>query len=601
MATTNDLTVIEGIDINNSYELKCIDRLNTKVNAIDITGLTAQVATNTTNISTLQGQMTTVNGDVSTLTTNFNNMRIIVNVKDYGATGNGTTDDSVSITTAVSNLPSNYGVLYFPRGTYLISSQITISNKFHLLIKSDGASIKAIGNVYTLYFDSCPYLNCCEGSLLIYTETTGIANNVGMTIDGGRGVKIQNITFQGDFSKGLWLYENEVYGDGTNHNGSYMPPIVSINAYKCRVGIFARTSAAGGAEYTSLNNCVCCFNGIGLVINEVGNFNIFGGHYNRNGIGIQIDGNKTTGNTDHGKMVGATINHNLRCGLFINKTRYNFHIGDCDIYATQGSGTLTEATYAGARGFHYGMYIQDVNGLTIQGCRFGWHTNIGIGVDGWAYCSIIGCFFLSQGNTYNHLYEFNDGNTTYNRNRNIIISNNIFNGTMVSPYTLDNLRYLRFMDNTDKSGFYVLRDNTGDSNDTGITLGSANTQIINSVGSYWLGHKEFIHISLNDISVSNSSTTPADQATNIYMPCQFFGSKFTIYIYGATISSTTAFWIRFKSTNNDTPFITSNDITYSTTHKALKVSGVIYKIDFATRDNSGLHGWFIDGHDIYFK
>ena len=47
-------------------------------------------------------------------------------VKDYGATGNGSTDDTSAISAAIAALP-NPGVLYFPPGKYKTSGGFTIS------------------------------------------------------------------------------------------------------------------------------------------------------------------------------------------------------------------------------------------------------------------------------------------------------------------------------------------------------------------------------------------------------------------------------------------------------------------------------------------
>jgi hypothetical protein len=52
----------------------------------------------------------------------------IVNVRDFGATGNGTTDDTLSIQEAINSLGSNGGNVYIPPGNYLISSTIQIGN-----------------------------------------------------------------------------------------------------------------------------------------------------------------------------------------------------------------------------------------------------------------------------------------------------------------------------------------------------------------------------------------------------------------------------------------------------------------------------------------
>lgn len=48
------------------------------------------------------------------------------NVKDHGAVGDGTTDDTAAISAAIAALP-NPGVLYFPPGTYKTSGGFTIS------------------------------------------------------------------------------------------------------------------------------------------------------------------------------------------------------------------------------------------------------------------------------------------------------------------------------------------------------------------------------------------------------------------------------------------------------------------------------------------
>src|ERR1700680_3010197 len=52
----------------------------------------------------------------------------VINVKDYGAKGDGVTDDTLAIQTAISqNLTeiSNDHIIYFPNGTYLVSNRLT--------------------------------------------------------------------------------------------------------------------------------------------------------------------------------------------------------------------------------------------------------------------------------------------------------------------------------------------------------------------------------------------------------------------------------------------------------------------------------------------
>lgn len=59
-----------------------------------------------------------------------------VNVRDYGATGNGTTDDYVALQAAITAAQATNASLYIPEGTYYYTSALTISDA--LVITGDG-------------------------------------------------------------------------------------------------------------------------------------------------------------------------------------------------------------------------------------------------------------------------------------------------------------------------------------------------------------------------------------------------------------------------------------------------------------------------------
>lgn len=75
-----------------------------------------------------------------------------VNVKDYGAVGDGTTDDSQAFQAALNALPADGGTLYVPAGTYKLAPQpgndtlpytairhhLLVQGKSHLRIRGDG-------------------------------------------------------------------------------------------------------------------------------------------------------------------------------------------------------------------------------------------------------------------------------------------------------------------------------------------------------------------------------------------------------------------------------------------------------------------------------
>lgn len=61
----------------------------------------------------------------------------VINVKAYGAVGDGTTDDSTAIVNALAAVPATGGTLYFPTGTYKTTA-ITLNLKNKLTILGDG-------------------------------------------------------------------------------------------------------------------------------------------------------------------------------------------------------------------------------------------------------------------------------------------------------------------------------------------------------------------------------------------------------------------------------------------------------------------------------
>lgn len=66
---------------------------------------------------------------------------LVINVKDYGATGNGVTDDTTSIQAAINALSGTGGTVYFPVGTYITSQQINLVKNLNVIGAGQNASI----------------------------------------------------------------------------------------------------------------------------------------------------------------------------------------------------------------------------------------------------------------------------------------------------------------------------------------------------------------------------------------------------------------------------------------------------------------------------
>lgn len=71
-------------------------------------------------------------------------MRDVVSVKDFGAVGDGVADDTAEIQAAFTYLISiGGGLLLFPAGTYLVSTQIILTNLVNTVVVGVGATIQS--------------------------------------------------------------------------------------------------------------------------------------------------------------------------------------------------------------------------------------------------------------------------------------------------------------------------------------------------------------------------------------------------------------------------------------------------------------------------
>jgi len=169
---------------------------------------------------------TSTNGYLSNTDWNtFNNKQSSlkwVNVLDYGATGNGTTNDTTSIQNAANAISSTGGVLYFPPGNYLISSAISISNSTQILgaggiagMQSGGTSFNIAistvtsnsltANAFTIGADNCSVDNICIRN----------SNTSGTFPSSGAGIVLnKSIGFRMNDASVLYFYDNINFVNG---------------------------------------------------------------------------------------------------------------------------------------------------------------------------------------------------------------------------------------------------------------------------------------------------------------------------------------------------------------------------------------------------
>lgn len=111
-----------------------------------------------------------------------------INVMDYGATGNGSTDDTAAIQAAINTGAKS---IYFPQGTYLISSTLSITGSQQNFFGDGGFKsspiIKAVTNTFPIITASGPTVNTAQDSLTFKN----------LTLQGGTYGFLSNVAYSG--------------------------------------------------------------------------------------------------------------------------------------------------------------------------------------------------------------------------------------------------------------------------------------------------------------------------------------------------------------------------------------------------------------------
>jgi hypothetical protein len=99
-----------------------------------------------------------------------------INVKDYGATGDGTTDDTAAIQAAIAVAIDQNRVIYFPKGTYIIT-QIVWNPPGYARMPNwigDGPTVSVLKRKTGSAFDSMVILGSSASTFFLLCSITGI-------------------------------------------------------------------------------------------------------------------------------------------------------------------------------------------------------------------------------------------------------------------------------------------------------------------------------------------------------------------------------------------------------------------------------------------
>jgi hypothetical protein len=292
-------------------------------------------------------------------------LRESVSVKDFGAVGDGVTDDTAAIQAAITSLGNNGGSIYIPASNYKISSAININNQNGVKIFGDGYKstivldsttsngIVVSGTSTGTILDSFWLVGSASataGNMISVTTTANpslfldkvLINNGwnGLsTATNNSDVFIQNFLFSNQVNigiisgGGIWANVGNV-----NNAGSIGFQIVSglgpfmsnVDFFACATGVAINPAAAiqiGQARFVN----VACENGtLGWLIGGGGGTvlsvmmeNCNATQHSTNGVsilsgvdGVVIDNLIASGNTSSGVTIFGGTNIQIKGGFF---------------------------------------------------------------------------------------------------------------------------------------------------------------------------------------------------------------------------------------------------------------------------------------------
>lgn len=166
-----------------------------------------------------------------------------VNVKThYGATGDGSTDDTTAVQAAITALDSTGGIVYFPAGTYKVTTGLT-STAANLALVGDpgvggwgavglGASVISVsGSIVGFTFNSAASSTIFRGPVIKDLVFSGTSSGTGGVL-----IKRANHWIVRDSSITGFTAGYGVHSDGTGNVSQY-PYLDNLNVSNCQVGI----------------------------------------------------------------------------------------------------------------------------------------------------------------------------------------------------------------------------------------------------------------------------------------------------------------------------------------------------------------------------
>lgn len=297
---------------------------------------------------------------------------LLFNVKDYGAQGNGSANDTTAIQNTITAATASGGTVFFPPGTYMVTG-ITINGKsnFTLLGSGPASTVKIAANNHN---NVIRIENCTQFSVLDLTLDCNRANNT-LGTDEDMQCGIHLVSSQTFLLRGLRLLNSHMSGIRTGLFPTDTGGCTDGAITNCYVNLGTTADQGIGvwhSQRVSVTNCVVQQGGWGgIVLTRSDNCTVAGNVCHNNnyvisgggGQGIALEGARwstVTGNMCYGNEVngihlevdpqtsaryveGCTITGNVLHtnvhGIFLGKTVSNT-VANNVIYNNSQAGIL---------------------------------------------------------------------------------------------------------------------------------------------------------------------------------------------------------------------------------------------------------------------
>jgi polygalacturonase len=273
-------------------------------------------------------------------------------VKDYGAVGNGTHDDTSAFQAAIKALPSTGGTVFVPAGTYLIDAVRSVKLRSNMHLKLD-ASAKLVakpnssGEYSVVFAENLHDIEISGGQIVgerDHHKGTGGEGGHCIRVRGCSRVTVRDIRLSKGWGDGLVVGPKPVWGknhiysrdvavanivcSGNRRNGLSITNVIGMDVYdsefsdtkgttpQCGIDIEPSkdVDGSGYADSVHIENCV-------MSGNAAYGINVWKNVQNLTITKCRIEDNKSCGLVTRGLITAAftanTICNNYKTGLYI--------------------------------------------------------------------------------------------------------------------------------------------------------------------------------------------------------------------------------------------------------------------------------------------